>query len=312
MLAAAGITRVGETAATFDREADATAMGAYHSSGGGSSASAMMSAHGGLSGSKYDVKVARPLGRQGTSLAASVSAMVQQAKETSRGAKTSRYESLAGLAESPTRSDPVPLPLPAGAAAEADAAYKTEPAPGFELLDRDHVATLRTVFEMLDTDMDGRLDDSQLRTAVTAVGIPPTRRFLSEIHQQQRVRDEASELDAPRMRGGLRGAGGAGDGVAFITFMRAIEDKLITAPVSLSSLDELFGSYHDPDRDPKDHVTSFHMHHVLSGIKTSHHTELDPEEVEEVLEEFGIDYADPIDYKAFVRALSSGFVQFAD
>lgn len=224
----------------------------------------------------------RSLGRLGTTLASSVTAMVSNRKN-----KLPTEATGYGLGEGRVGESMAEAIAAAGAeGAKPRQRYRMRPARGFRLLDEDHLTTLRTIFEMLDTDVDGWLDNRQLRTAVTAVGIPPTKRFLARIH-----------------------AIAGRDGCDFDTFVAAVEQKLLEAPIDASAVEDMFKRFRTEGRDDPGHVSAYHMMHVLSGIKTSHHTELTSEEVEELFSELHIDYADPIDYKEFVKALTSGFVQ---
>lgn len=251
-----------------------------------STASSRRSVHGGFSGSKYDVAKSKSLGKLGQVFATSV---------TTIGARKAHKDHTEAFGYSGARIDDTATygHTDSGegrvGAAAGEEPFRQIPAAGFRLLDTEHLRTLRIIFEMLDTDVDGRINDQQLRTAVTAVGIPPTRRFLA------RIKSFAGE-----------------DGVDFNTFVAAVEQKLLESPVDERDIKELFEQFRDDSRDKPGHVTTYHLHHVLAGIRTTHHTELTTEEVDELLEELKIEYTDPVDYVEFVRALTSGFVQIDD
>lgn len=57
-------------------------------------------------------------------------------------------------------------------------------------------------------------------------------------------------------------------------------------------------------------VSHEHMAHVLAGVSTTHRTQLTHDEVGGIMAELGIPRKDLIEYREFVKALSSGFVNF--
>lgn len=158
----------------------------------------IVSAHGGLSGSKYDRVVAKPLAQEADNLGSTVAAMLDnrslQRAINKELLQFSRKQSLRSTAKKHAKTRYV--------AGTQSAAQPKKPAPNRIVLDEEHVSTLRTIFSLLDTgntytcmesvltcsppptppptfllwssfcasDMDGELTDNQLRTAVTAVG----------------------------------------------------------------------------------------------------------------------------------------------
>ena len=54
------------------------------------------------------------------------------------------------------------------------------------------------------------------------------------------------------------------------------------------------------------------MMHVLTGIHTTHNTKLSPEEVTDIMAELRIPRGEAISVRDFVKAMSSGFVQFTE
>jgi len=119
-------------------------------------------------------------------------------------------------------------------------------------------------------------------------GIPPTRRFLLKLKR-------------------LAGHGG----VDFDSFVRGVEEQLISDPIDWESVDELF--HVAAGVDPRDGVASLaDVQHVLAGIQTTHHTELGRDEVSDIMAELHIPRGEPIGVRDFVKALSSGFVQFQE
>lgn len=54
------------------------------------------------------------------------------------------------------------------------------------------------------------------------------------------------------------------------------------------------------------------MMHVLTGIHTTRNTKLSPEEVTDIMAELRIPRGEAISVRDFVKAMSSGFVQFTE
>lgn len=238
-----------------------------------------MSLHGGMSGSRYDRVEVKSLVGASASLGSTIKALVE--RNRARRAKGMAAPLMAKV------TDEERAAIRAATVVQVDTETKTAPARDRVLLDQAHVDTLKIVFSLLDTDLDGKLTDGQLRTAVTAVGIPPTRRFLLELKSM-----------VPR-----------GEGVDFESFVRGVEKKLVGAPVRMQDIDELFAVV--ADLDPRDgEVDLAGMMHCLAGIKTTHNTQLDEREVMDIMAELHIGRGEPIVVRDFVKALSSGFVQF--
>ncbi len=153
-------------------------------------------------------------------------------------------------------------------------------------LDEIHLATLQSIFTLLDKDQDKLLSVQEIRLAIVALGIPPSKKLIDEITGS-----------VPSW---------TGNGVDFNTFKRVIVDRLKSNPVHLADIDELFGLFEDTDG--KGIVTPAHLRHVMS-VQTSNSTQLSDREVNEIFDELGIK-STPLYYRKFLADISSGFVNF--
>ena len=153
-------------------------------------------------------------------------------------------------------------------------------------LDEIHLATLQSIFTLLDKDQDKLLTVQEIRLAIVALGIPPSKKLIDEITSS-----------VPSW---------TGNGVDFNTFKRVIVDRLKSNPVHLADIDELFGIFESTDG--KGIVTPAHLRHVMS-VQTSNSTQLSDREVNEIFDELGIK-STPLYYRKFLADISSGFVNF--
>jgi Ca2+-binding EF-hand superfamily protein len=158
-------------------------------------------------------------------------------------------------------------------------------------LDEVHLKTLQTIFTLLDSDQDNMLDVDQLRTAIIAMGIPPSQRLIQEILRN--VPD-------------FKKAGGRGQ-VDFHTFKTVVTDRLKCNPVYMADIDELFKVFESTDGEG--YISDHHLRHVME-VKTTNNTNLSDEEVDEIFKELRIERRAEVDYREFLGKISSGFVNF--
>lgn len=129
-------------------------------------------------------------------------------------------------------------------------------------------------------------------------------------------------------------------------FVAGVERKLIDEPIRMTDVDELFDVVADgsasagyvlllvPDVHPligrpvaavsyaymrsklcthSDRTASFNeVQHVLAGIATTQSTQLSQDEVKDIMAELRIPRGERIVVRDFVKAMSSGFVQFEE
>ena len=157
-------------------------------------------------------------------------------------------------------------------------------------LDDVHIKTLETIFTLLDSNQDKLLDVDQLRTAIIAMGIPPAPRLIQQI---------LSSVPA-----------WAGNGVDFNTFKTVITERLKCNPVHMSDINELFKIFETTDGKGK--ITDVHLRHVME-VETTNKTNLSDDEVDEIFKELGlgINRKQTLDYRQFLKNISSGFINFA-
>jgi len=99
--------------------------------------------------------------------------------------------------------------------------------------------------------------------------------------------------------------------VDFDAFIAGVEEKLVADPLRMEDIDELFSVV--AGMDVRDGTTELaDMMHVLTGIHTTHNTKLSPEEVTDIMAELRIPRGEAISVRDFVKAMSSGFVQFTE
>lgn len=154
-------------------------------------------------------------------------------------------------------------------------------------LDEVHLKTLRTIFTLLDKDQDKLLNVQELRLAIVAMGIPPSKRLIDEISRS-----------APSW---------AGKGIDFGTFQRVIVDRLKSNPIHMADVDELFRLFEDSNE--RGAVTPGNLRHLMTRVKTSNSTQLSNHEVDEIFDELDIKDT-PVYYRRFLTDISSGFVNF--
>lgn len=154
-------------------------------------------------------------------------------------------------------------------------------------LDEIHMKTLQTIFTLLDKDQDKLLTTHEVRLAIVALGIPPSKKLIDEIE------------------GSVPSWAGKGK-VDYNTFKRVIIDRLKSNPVHLSDVDELFKKFEKTDG--KGVVTPKHLRRIMS-ITTSNETQLTGTEIDEMFDELSISNA-PLYYRKFLADVSSGFVNF--
>eukprot|EP00940_MAST-03C_sp_MAST-3C-sp2_P002155 g2155.t1 len=154
-------------------------------------------------------------------------------------------------------------------------------------LDEVHLKTLRTIFTLLDKDQDKLLNVQELRLAIVAMGIPPSKRLIDEITRS-----------APSW---------AGKGIDFGTFQRVIVDRLKSNPIHMADVDELFRLFEDSNE--RGAVTPGNLRHLMTRVKTSNSTQLSNHEVDEIFDELDIKDT-PVYYRRFLTDISSGFVNF--
>ena len=93
----------------------------------------------------------------------------------------------------------------------------------------------------------------------------------------------------------------------FDTFRAVITDRLRSNPVKMSDIEELFASFEDKTHG--DIVSDAYLRHIME-VQTTNKTHLSDEEVDEIFGELGIKRKDPINYREFMKKISSGFVNF--
>lgn len=150
------------------------------------------------------------------------------------------------------------------------------------------VETLKVIFTLLDSDQDGLLDVKQLSTAIISMGIPPSPKLINDVLN-----------NVPEKQRGL--------GVDFDTFRTVITDRMRRNPVKMSDIDELFRSFEDKTHEGI--VSDSYLRHIME-VKTTQKTHLSDDEVDEIFGELGIMRRDPINYREFMKKMSSGFVNF--
>jgi Ca2+-binding EF-hand superfamily protein len=186
--------------------------------------------------------------------------------------------------------------------------------PDNAMLDDVRVIQLARIFQFLDTDHDGLLDVDDARTLVAATGLPPTPAFLGRIDARL----------PPAWRG---------RGYDFDTLVGCIEERLAEDKVSLADVSELFHLF-TPGAAPRPShagagtplpraggaaaaagdttVPAFTVRHLLSGIPTTHNTQLMDSEVTDLFADFGITgERDKVAYVQLLQQLAGGFSKFA-
>jgi len=154
-------------------------------------------------------------------------------------------------------------------------------------LDEVHLKTLRTIFTLLDKDQDKLLNVQELRLAIVAMGVPPSKRLVDEITR-----------NVPSW---------AGNGIDFGTFKRVIVDRLKSNPIHMADVDELFKLFDNSGEEGA--VSPAQLRHLMTNVETSNSTQLSDNEVDEIFQELDINET-PVYYRRFLTDISSGFVNF--
>eukprot|EP01029_Cantina_marsupialis_P029288 TRINITY_DN780047_c0_g1_i1.p1 TRINITY_DN780047_c0_g1~~TRINITY_DN780047_c0_g1_i1.p1 ORF type:complete len:166 (-),score=41.64 TRINITY_DN780047_c0_g1_i1:154-651(-) len=149
------------------------------------------------------------------------------------------------------------------------------------------VAMIRTIFTLLDTDMDGLLGDDQVRTAITALGVRHSVRLIREI-----------KMSAPSW---------VGQKVDIDTFVQVMEKHIRKNPIGMDDVKELFQVF---DEDKSGFVKPNDLKHLLSGVTTTDNTQMGDQEVTELFDRLGIKEEQDIDYVQFTKKIASGFASF--
>lgn len=78
----------------------------------------------------------------------------------------------------------------------------------------------------------------------------------------------------------------------------------------MSDINELFKIFESTDGEGK--ITDVHLRHVME-VETTNKTNLSDDEVDEIFKELGlgINRKQTLDYRQFLKNISSGFINFA-
>jgi Ca2+-binding EF-hand superfamily protein len=167
-------------------------------------------------------------------------------------------------------------------------------APANAQLDDVRVIHLARIFQMLDADHDGLLSADEARSLVAAAGLPPTPAFV----EGMRARLPA----AWRSRG-----------FDFDTVVACVEERLAEDTLSRADLAQLFGLFAPAGSAAAGSTVPAHvMRHVLSGVPTTHNTQLTETEVNELFADLGVaDERAAVDYVRMLTQVGGGFTRFA-
>jgi len=152
---------------------------------------------------------------------------------------------------------------------------------------------LRSIFHLLDKDMDGKLEQDQLLTAFSAVGIRPTRRIKYELSK----RLPKKNLGKPT-------------GIGFDMFARIIRSMLIAQPTAVTEMDaltELFETKAKPGV-----IKGHELRHLLTGVQTSSHTELSSREADVLFDQLGIEEDGDVRLHEYVDTVGGDLIRVVD
>mgnify|MGYP000639523712 CR=1 FL=1 len=151
-----------------------------------------------------------------------------------------------------------------------------------------HKDTIKSIFAMLDSDHDGVLNDKEVQQALVALGLPPHKYLVAAIKSHVPAR--------------------IGDKVDFDTFLRVVGQNLKANPVEMRDIQEVFRIFQDKEYG-EHFVSETSLRHIM-GLKPTVANALTPDEIDEIFRELGIKRRDIIDYRHFMKDISSGFIKF--
>ena len=152
-----------------------------------------------------------------------------------------------------------------------------------------HTDTLKSIFALLDSDHDGKLDDAEVQQALIALGLPPLRALVDDIKSHVPAWIGADKVD-------------------FQTFQRVTAMWLKSNPVLMSDIQEVFRIFKEQGIT-EGSVTETALRHIM-GLKPALAASLTPDEIDEIFSELGIRRRDVVDYREFMQEISGGFVGF--
>jgi Ca2+-binding EF-hand superfamily protein len=159
-------------------------------------------------------------------------------------------------------------------------------------LEKEQKTKLENIFHLLDKDMDGYLQEDQLLTALTTVGINPTRRIKFEI--QKRLPRRKNSKSQPQ-------------GINFETFSRIIRSILIAQPTSVTEIDAVTKMFEDPEKPGT--IKGHELRHLLEGVQTSSQTQLSVNETDLIFQSLGIMEDADVNVHQYVDVVSDGFIR---
>jgi Ca2+-binding EF-hand superfamily protein len=159
-------------------------------------------------------------------------------------------------------------------------------------LEQDQLTKLENIFHLLDKDMDGYLQEDQLLTALTTVGINPTRRIKYELKKRLPRRKKPN---------------GQPQGIDFTTFSRIIRSTLIAQPTAVTEIDAVTKLFEDPKRPGV--IKGHELRHLLTGVQTSSTTELSMDETNIIFQALGIMDDGDVNVHEYVDVVSDGLVR---
>ena len=162
-------------------------------------------------------------------------------------------------------------------------------------LEHEQMTNLRNIFHLLDKDMDGFLQEDQLLTALSTVGINPTRRIRHELQKRLPRRKNSKGLN---------------EGINFETFARIIRSTLIAQPTAVTEIDAITMLYESPDKPGI--IKGHELRHLLTGVETSSHTQLSMEETNSIFETLGLTEEGDVNIHHYVDIVADGFIKIVN
>jgi Ca2+-binding EF-hand superfamily protein len=153
---------------------------------------------------------------------------------------------------------------------------------------------LRSIFHLLDKDMDGKLEQDQLLTAFAAVGIRPTRRIKYELAKRLPKKNNS----------------GKAAGIGFDMFARIIRSTLIAQPTAVTEIDALTELFETKDKPGV--IKGHELRHLLTGVQTSSRTELSSREADVLFDQLGIEEDGDVRLHEYVDTVGGDLIRVVD
>jgi hypothetical protein len=238
----------------------------------------LVSAHSGISGSRYDVLVPSRMNKASAAFGETVLSQRQTiaASKGGGGASLPLREMLV------RRGATSPRGVSGGAAGNPSTDW---------VLDKEHREVLSIVFAFLDTDGDGALDESQLKVALATFGIPPTFSLMASVMETEDKIDEKA-------------------------LVAILERYGREKPIDPEIFRDLFRFFELPSSVAKPRLEGFvhadSLVRLFTEFRTVFDTQLDMDDFVTLLTSLNLSPTDVVHGPEFLKALTSGFLRVGE